>query len=135
MINMGGFIVLIITWSVYTLAMLWKSSFTYLQGGYFSFRCQYGVLGWINPPSIKRKIGVGCHHFVKYTHRVDRVPISNKTLFLRPLIMNLLSATVPSFLQQVDWTFQERSTKILCGSKWSGFIYWRIGRNILLNQD
>ena len=45
-------------------------------------------------PSTRIKIGGGCNHFVKYSHRVDHAPSSNTHLLLIPLIMKLLSTTV-----------------------------------------
>ena len=41
--------------------------------------------------------------------------------------MNLLYATVPSFLSQVDFTFQKRSTNIVWSYKRSGLTAQRLG--------
>ena len=93
------------------------------------YRATYSVLG-VNhvyyekliPPQRGEKVGGGCRPFGKDIHIVDNIPSSNTTLFLRPLILNFLSATVSTFLQKVAYPFQKRSTNILWKSKQSGFI-------------
>ena len=119
---------MIIKWTVYTMIPLGNSLFTSIQGNYFSFRFQSGVLQWIDTPLTRsQQTSRVCHPFRKYSHSMDHVPISNKTLFLRPLIMNILSTTVPSLLSQAACPFQKRSTNRVWSSKWSRFIAWRLG--------
>ena len=72
------------------------------------------------PPKQEEKNGGGCHPYGKYSHNMDHVPISNKKLFLRPLITNFLSATVSIFLLNAGCPFQKMSTNILWRSKRSG---------------
>ena len=109
------------------MAPTWDLPITSIQGNYFSFRCQSGGLRLIDPPSTRRKIGRGCHHFRKYSHSLDHVPGSNTNLFLRPLFMNFLSDTVPSLLPHIACHFQKRSTKRVWISKRSVLIAWRLG--------
>ena len=45
---------MIIKWNLYTMAPLWNSFFSSVQGNYFSFRCQSVVLRQIYPPSTRR---------------------------------------------------------------------------------
>ena len=115
-------------WTVYTMALLWNLPFASVQGDYFSFRCQSGVFRWIDPPSTRRKKLTEAFTLSEnIAHIVDHVPSSNTTLLLRPLIMNSLYDTVPSFLPQVACTFQNRSANIVWSSKRSGLISWRLG--------
>ena len=122
----GGIVFMIIKLTVNNMAPILKLPFTFVQGNYFSFRCHAGVLERIYTPLTRRKIGGGCHPFEKYSHSVDHVPRSNKTLFLIPLILNFISATVSILFPQFACPFQKSSTNRLWRSKWSWFIAWRI---------
>ena len=110
----------------YPMVLPWNSSFASVQDNYFNFRRQSSVLRWIDTPSTRRKNVKGCHPFIKYSHSFDHGPRSNITLFLIPLMLNFLSATVKSFLSLVACNFQKRSTNILWRSKWSVFVAWRL---------
>ena len=114
-------------WTVYTMALLWNSPFTFVQEKYFSFRYQSGFLRQIDPPSTRRKIDLVCHPVRKYFDSMDYVPISNTTLFLRTLILKFLYATVTSYLPQFAYPFKKNSTNIVWSSKQIEFLARRLG--------
>ena len=124
----GGWFIMIIKVTVYTLAPLWNSPFTSVQDKYFSFRCHSGVLGLIDLPQQGEQVFRGCQPFEKYSHSVDHLPRYNITLFLKFLILDFLYATVSILLPRVYCPFQKRSTKNFWRFKRSGLVSWRLWR-------
>ena len=97
-----------------------------LKGNFTSFGVNQAYEDECIPPQQGEKIGRVFHPFWKYIHSVYHVPGSNTILFLIPLILKFLYATISIFLPYVACPFQNISTNILWGYKWSGFVVWII---------
>ena len=106
------------------MAPLWNFSFASAQGNVSVLGINQASSDELIPHKQGENIGRGCHTFERYSHIVDHIPRSNKTLFLIPLIVNFFSDNVSSLLPQVACNFQNRSTNILWGSKRSVSISW-----------
>ena len=94
------------------MAPLWHLYFTSIKGKYFSFRYQSGILGQFRPPSTRRTAWWRLPHCQKYSHRLDHCHRYDINLFLIPLILNFLNATISSFLSYISMQM------FVCGRTW-----------------